>query len=252
MKKTIHLKESELKRMIAESVKRLILKEGDTRIMKLKREADESLAKCLQIYNNTKGYNFSPQVKIERDSNGFAIIAVHLPQEQIKAIQYDQKIYDDFRKLAKYMNRCGFTLTVGPLMGDVLWEYAYDNDNMQDMWNKHMERFNKKVIRENIEDWYAEEDYNGNTGNKGEVRSYNVGYISAENAEADAQEYGYQNLADYLKYLFNEIQPECPWTWQKLGNGYGYHGNIIFDENGVVCKEIYGQIMFDEYPKSNV
>ena len=54
------------------------------------------------------------------------------------------------------------------------------------------------------------------------------------------------DVADYLKYWFSEIKSECPWYWQKLGSGYGYHGNTIFYENGVTCKEIHGQIMFDE------
>lgn len=106
----------------------------------------------------------------------------------------------------------------------------------------------KRVILEaQEEDWYAEEDYDGNTGKPGMVRSYEVGYISEENAESEAEENG-MSMEDYLKEWFFEIQSECPWYWEKLGSGYGYQGDTIFCENGVTCKCIYGQIMFDEEP----
>jgi hypothetical protein len=54
-------------------------------------------------------------------------------------------------------------------------------------------------------------------------------------------------LEDYLKYWWNEISCEpLPFTWQKLGNGYSYHGNEITRVGNVVFKEIYGQLMVDE------
>ena len=145
MRKTIKLNESELKRMIAESVKRILLRESDTRILDIKKEAENSLGQCMQMYNEVNSYNFHPQLKMERSEDGHMVIAVHLPQEEIKAIQYDQKIYDDFRKLAKYMNRCGFTLLIGPLFGDVLWEYGHNSEEMLDMWKKHEDRFWKRL-----------------------------------------------------------------------------------------------------------
>ena len=108
----------------------------------------------------------------------------------------------------------------------------------------------KKIIKENMNDeFYNEEDYDGNVGRKGMVKSYDIGYYTVDQAKQDAQENGYDNLSDYLKFWFNEIQQECPWTWEKLGNGYGFNGKTIFDENGVRCKDIFGQIIIDEYPR---
>ena len=36
-------------------------------------------------------------------------------------------------------------------------------------------------------------------------------------------------------------------NWQKIGSGYGYNGDTIFQNGGIVCKDIFGQIMIDEY-----
>ena len=106
----------------------------------------------------------------------------------------------------------------------------------------------RRILREDEYDWYDEEDFDGNTGEEGQIRSYDVGYYTIDQAEQDAQENGYNDVAEYLKYWFSEVQPECPWTWQDTGGGYGYNGDTVFEEEGVVCKDIYGQLMFDEYP----
>jgi len=109
----------------------------------------------------------------------------------------------------------------------------------------------RRIIREDNElydEWYQEEDYDGNVGEPGMIRSYDIGTYYMDNAEKDAQENGYDNVADYLQYLFLEIQPECPWYWSKVGSGYGYNGDTVFKYDGIVCKDIYGQLMFDEYP----
>lgn len=98
------------------------------------------------------------------------------------------------------------------------------------------------------DEWYGEEDYNGHVGEKGMIRSYDIGTYYVDQAEQDAQESGYNDVAEYLKYWFDEIKSECPWEWTKIGQGYGYNGSTIFSEDGVVCKDIYGQIMIDEYP----
>lgn len=98
------------------------------------------------------------------------------------------------------------------------------------------------------DEWYGEEDYNGHVGEKGMIRSYDIGTYYVDQAEQDAQESGYNDVAEYLKYWFDEIKSECPWEWKKIGQGYGYNGSTIFSEDGVVCKDIYGQIMIDEYP----
>ena len=107
----------------------------------------------------------------------------------------------------------------------------------------------RTVLREHsmaYDEWLSEEDYDGHTGKKGMIRSYHIGTYYDANAEEDAKENGYDNLAKYLEDWFDEIQPECPWYWTKIGPGYGYHGTTIFKRGGLTCKNIYGQIMFDE------
>ena len=98
------------------------------------------------------------------------------------------------------------------------------------------------------DEWYEQEDYNGNTGEPGMIKSYEIGTYYMSQAEEDARECGYDNVEDYLEYWFSEIQPECPWYWTKTGGGYGYNGTTIFKNDGVVCKNIFDQIMIDEYP----
>jgi hypothetical protein len=105
-----------------------------------------------------------------------------------------------------------------------------------------------KEANELYDDWYQEEDYNGNIGEEGMIRSYDIGTYYIGTAEEDAKENGFNDVAEYLQYWFSEIQGECPWYWTKVGHGYGYNGNTIFKHDGVVCKDIYGQIMVDEYP----
>lgn len=108
----------------------------------------------------------------------------------------------------------------------------------------------KRVLREDrsmvYDEWLSEEDYDGHTGEPGMIRSYDIGTYYDSNAEVDAQENGFDDVAEYLEYWFDEIKPDCPWYWQKIGPGYGYHGTTIFKRGGLTCKDIYGQIMFDE------
>lgn len=103
-----------------------------------------------------------------------------------------------------------------------------------------------------FEDFYTQEDSNGNVGQPGQMKSYDCGYITTSNAELDAQEAGYSTLEEYLKTWWNEVSPDLPWTWEPIGSGYGYNGSLVFTQQepdgGVLrCKEIYGQIMFDVY-----
>ena len=104
------------------------------------------------------------------------------------------------------------------------------------------------ILKENeCVDFYSEEDEFGNVGEPGMVKSYNIGYYSVDNAMLDAKEFGYENLQDYLKFWWNEVSDDIPFTWEKLGSGYGYHGTTLLKLGNVVFKEIYGQIMVDEY-----
>ena len=53
----------------------------------------------------------------------------------------------------------------------------------------------------------------GNQGEEGMVKSYDIGYYDVSNAEEDAEKEG-MPLDEYLIYWFNEIKQECPFTWQ--------------------------------------
>lgn len=117
--------------------------------------------------------------------------------------------------------------------------------------HKIVENSVKRILKEGNElynEWYQEEDYNGNYGQPGMIRSYNIGAYYVSNAEQDAKESGFNSLEEYLKYWVNEILPDCPWEWTKVGNGYGYNGDTLVKMDGIIVKDIYGQIMVDEYP----
>lgn len=105
-----------------------------------------------------------------------------------------------------------------------------------------------RVLKENVEDFYSEEDYDGKTGEPGMVKSYDIGYYTVSQAESDAHENGYDSLENYLNFWWGEIGYETPWTWEKLGSGYGYNGKTIAAIDNVRIKDIYGQIIIDEYP----
>lgn len=98
------------------------------------------------------------------------------------------------------------------------------------------------------DDFFNEEDSNGNYGQPGQVKSYDIGYYSTANAEEDARQNGFDNLEDYLTFWWREVGPEVPFTWQTLGGGYGFHGDTIAQIGNVCIKAIYDQIMVDEYP----
>lgn len=111
----------------------------------------------------------------------------------------------------------------------------------------------KRILKESLEqdaldEFYSEEDDNGNQGEEGQVKSYDVGNLNIANLEEEAEEEG-MSLEDYLKYWWSEISVEyVPFVWETLGSGYGFHGKTITTVGNVVFKEIYGQVMVDEYP----
>ena len=115
-------------------------------------------------------------------------------------------------------------------------------------FNKLIRESVRNILKENeCMDFYSEEDEFGNVGEPGMVKSYDIGYYSVYNAMLDAKECGYENLQDYLKFWWNEVSDDIPFTWQKLGSGYGYHGTTLLRLGNFVFKDIYGQLMIDEY-----
>lgn len=104
--------------------------------------------------------------------------------------------------------------------------------------------------------WYDEEDDYGYTGEPGMIRSYQTHTIYLDNAELEAEEEGYRDVAEYLRYWASECLPECPWYWIPKKSGYGHNGTTVFEDDNIVdghlvCKNIYDQIMFDAYPPAN-
>lgn len=118
----------------------------------------------------------------------------------------------------------------------------------ESQFNKLIRESVRNILKENeCMDFYSEEDEFGNVGEPGMVKSYDIGYYSVDNAMLDAKECGYENLQDYLKFWWNEVSDDIPFTWQKLGSGYGYHGTTLLRLRNFVFKDIYGQLMIDEY-----
>ena len=105
-----------------------------------------------------------------------------------------------------------------------------------------------RILRESNElydEWYDEEDYDGNVGEPGLIKSYEIGDYYTCQAEQDAEEYG-MPLEDYLLYWFDEIKSDCPWYWTEKSSGYY---KTLAQQDGVVIKELPGdQIVIDEYP----
>ena len=111
----------------------------------------------------------------------------------------------------------------------------------------------KRILKESLEqdaldEFYSEEDDNGNQGEEGQVKSYDVGNLNIANLEEEAEEEG-MSLKEYIKYWWDEISSDgVPFEWQRLGSGYGFNGTTILRDGNVVFKDIYGQLIIDEYP----
>lgn len=131
---------------------------------------------------------------------------------------------------------------------DSLYE-SNEGLEMREMMNRFQVgiQMRSKLNESDNSAFYAETDSEGNTGKPGMVRSYDIGWNnSVENWEHEAEEKG-MSFEDYLQEWWYEAGQECPWTWQELGHGYGYEGDEIFRVEDVVFKDIYGQLMVDEY-----
>lgn len=114
------------------------------------------------------------------------------------------------------------------------------------------------ILYNNVDAFYDEEDSEGNVGQPGQVRSYDLGngwYI--DNLKQEAEEEGIP-LEEYLETWFREVNDgTMQFTWETLGSGYGYHGDEICSfENKitggeVVFIDVYDQIMCHEYAPRN-
>lgn len=166
----------------------------------------------------------------------------------------NENIYNGIKKSGQELHNGEKDMKKSGLQGREWPEKVFDREEMYES----KEGFDMKqminrmrILQENfdgsLDDFYKEEDDRGEYGEPGMVKSYDIGWNnSVENFEKEASEEG-MSLEDYLKYWWNEISCEpLPFTWQKLGNGYTYHGNEITRVGNVVFKEIYGQLMVDE------
>lgn len=110
----------------------------------------------------------------------------------------------------------------------------------------------KKYLKENVgiasDEWYNEEDINGRVGQPGMIKSYDVGYMTVDNIEVEAEEAGYSSVEEYLRFWWENVASECTFEWIPRQGGYGHNGTTIVQIGNVVFKDIYGQIMVDEYP----
>lgn len=234
MKRTIKLKESELKRMIAESVRR-ILREMDNDYEGNDLDYDSIQMQAMSVIPRMHQNGQDVSWRSVAEEMGFRLETLNGEDMELLKDAIEETMMEDenpyYREDADFEND--------------FKNLPYVNESINRIVNESV----KRVLNETSEDWYAEEDYNGQTGKEGEVKSYDIGQYYLSNAEVDAEENGYEDVAEWLKAWFFEIQPECPWYWQKMGSGYGYNGDTIFKVDGVVCKDIYGQLMFDEYPQ---
>lgn len=92
-----------------------------------------------------------------------------------------------------------------------------------------------------MEEWYQEEDYDGNVGEPGMVRSYEPGTLYIHNFEQMAKEEGYKNWKDMFMYWWSEVKYDTPWYWVPEQNCKG--GRFLFNAEGDDVEELYEQIV---------
>ena len=164
------------------------------------------------------------------------------------AIKDDADDWKERRKNAKGSGLAGRTFDKEKTFGHGDLYESNEGLEMRDMMNRFRTGLSMPTLLNEgeKEDFYAEEDSEGNTGKPGMVKSYDIGMVTIDNVQHEADELE-MSLEDYLQKWWDEVGYECPWTWQELGHGYGYEGDQILRIGDVVFKDIYGQLMVDEY-----
>lgn len=166
----------------------------------------------------------------------------------------NENIFNGIKKSGQELHKGEKDMKKSGLQGNKWPDKVFDKEEMYES----KEGFDMKqminrmrILQENsngaLDDFYKEADDEGKYGEPGMVKSYHIGFNNNVDAfERDAQEEG-MTLEEYLKYWWNEISSEgIPFTWQKLGSGYGFHGEELAREGNVIFKDIYGQLMVDE------
>lgn len=121
-----------------------------------------------------------------------------------------------------------------------------DSFEMRQTMNNFRNKLNGVINESNNSVFYSEEDSEGKTGRPGMVKSYDIGMDYVSNLENEAEEEG-MSLEDYLKTWWNEVSGDIPFTWQETKGGYGHNGKTILKLGDVVFKDIFGQLIVDEY-----
>ena len=165
----------------------------------------------------------------------------------------NENIYNGIKKSGQELHKGEKDMKKSGLQGREWPDKVFDREEMYES----KEGFDMKqminrmrILQENfdgsLDDFYKEEDENGNYGEPGMVKSYDIGDIYVSNTEHEAEEEN-MSVEDFLKLWWNEISSEyIPFTWQKLGSGYGFHGKEITRVGNVIFKDIYGQLIVDE------
>lgn len=165
-----------------------------------------------------------------------------------------------FYKLSTTTDDSGFDYVLA-LVENTTWYKMIDGAlNSMFMW---VNNFNPAMVQKKCEireqegdtlnPFYAEEDSCGETGRRGQVRSYELGISSLDEWRRHAEDVG-MSLKEYVEYWFSEVNDGgLQFLWQTLYGGYGYHGDTLntfkneLTGGTVVVKDIYGQLMLDEY-----
>lgn len=214
MKKTIT--ESQLRQIVKESIKKVLreYKEWDNSIEALARDLCDG-------FEDIKDYNSTLQALKDAISDGYSLEELWRMNNEDSGIVYD-----------------------------IISNYEDTGLDESRLCKKSAKR--RKTLRESVEDFYAAEDDFGNVGEEGMVKSYDIGWANGvSNWEAEAANEG-MTLQQYLKLWWENAGYENPFRWEKLGPGYGFHGDTILKLGNVVFKDIYGQLIIDEYPPQQV
>ena len=149
MKKTIRLTESDLHRVIRESVKR-VLSEAENVIpmmLKVKEEAEEALSRCINNMKRRGGYCLHPSLKIGRDEDGYAMVIVSVPKNEdcFYGHHPDKNVLEAFEAFNEDMKNNGFIMDTFHY-----WEYrgrgVSDDtlDFLTSIWGKHSDRMTQQ------------------------------------------------------------------------------------------------------------
>lgn len=227
----------------------------------LNKEVGEEKPKFEKVDDNLTTLDYEPanmtpdlKKKFQALANGYNSVA-EKDNGLEKAAFFDnnEKIYQAIKKSGKEHHDNKKKMKKSGLQGKNWPDKVFDKEEMYESkdgldMRKMLNRMNliQEEFNGSVPEFYQEEDSVGKIGEPGQVKSYRTD-MTVDNVRHEAEEEG-MSLEEFLKSWWNEVSNEpMEFVWQKLGNGYGYHGNEILRIGSVVFKDIYGQLMIDEY-----